>query len=165
MNNFQLYPWFAFSLISAFGIGIGMYWSISAVSDSERSFVHQLLDTAIVGLCGALMVGRTAYVLVNGSYFQENVSEIPAFWRGGISWIGAQAGAFVAILVTASYKKIHFPTLLDALMPSRGKGEERGLGHALNQSGLQGRQNLRDTHLHGRGSEVPPGIQVHLGLL
>lgn len=61
------------------------------------------LDDLIVWMAlGVVFGGRIGYVLFyNFDYFLANPAEIPAVWRGGMSFHGGMAGAALAILIFA----------------------------------------------------------------
>lgn len=78
---------------------------------------RERLDIVVVTIAGALVGGRTGYLLINLSYFQEHPFETIQIWLGGFSWIGALSGALLAIFLATRTKRISFIKTTDDLLP------------------------------------------------
>jgi prolipoprotein diacylglyceryltransferase len=50
-------------------------------------------------LAASLAGARLSYAITNSEYFSTHLAEIPQVWLGGLTWPGAVAGAWLAVLV------------------------------------------------------------------
>ena len=116
MITFGTIPVFTFPIIIAFGVGLGLFWSVVPVSDIP-DIAWLRLNTGTITLAGALVGGRTATVLLNWSYYNQHWVEIPQIWLGGMSWVGALSGGVVAVFTAAWYFKNPVVKLADDLLP------------------------------------------------
>ena len=78
------------------------------------------LDAGLVILSGALIGSRAVHVAVYFSYYQTHPGEILQVWLGGLSSIGALAGALIAVVITARWWRTSVGTLADAYLPLAG---------------------------------------------
>lgn len=113
---FRNLPIFTFSLILGLGVGIGLSWSVLPLA-SLPEVARRKLNNASVGLFGALIIGRTGYILLNWAYYKRHLWEVFQVWLGGFSWIGALFGAFIAIAIAAQIQKTSLGYMLDSLLP------------------------------------------------
>jgi prolipoprotein diacylglyceryltransferase len=102
-----------FSLLIGLGATVGLIW-VAYVSPENR---HRNVDVGIAALFGALVGGRAAYVVVNWGYYQGHLVEIPEVWKGGISGVGALAGAVLTVTLLSVYIQPAAGELADALLP------------------------------------------------
>jgi prolipoprotein diacylglyceryltransferase len=78
---------------------------------------------ALFVLTFALFGARLAYTLLNFEYFSTHLAEILQFWRGGLAWPGAAAGAWLALLALPQIvrgsrgSRIPFGWVADRLYP------------------------------------------------
>jgi prolipoprotein diacylglyceryltransferase len=113
---FGTIPLFIFSVMTSIGVGLGLFWSVLPVSIFPKIAKERVALSAIA-LGGALLGGRTGYVLVNWPYFQEHIPEISQVWLGGLSWTGSLSGALIVIFVSARIRKTPFGNYSDGLLP------------------------------------------------
>jgi len=71
------------------------------------------LDLALIGLIGALLVGRLVFVLLHTGLFTENPRSAFAFWEGGLSFFGVLIGIFIAGLILTRVWKWPFFQVAD----------------------------------------------------
>lgn len=120
MNTVSLYlgniPVYTFSLIIGIGTAVGLFWSTYRIWILPEA-VRERFTLGTVALIGALIGGRTAYILINWTYFQRHILEIPQVWLGGISWIGAIAGSLLFIIASAYILHRPISILLDGQLP------------------------------------------------
>lgn len=101
-----------FSLILATGASFAL-WRVVIVSPSAQR-IHWLL-AGLISLFGALLGARVGYVLEHFHYFSLNPNQTLQFWQGGLSWIGALAGAIALLLLVARVWQWPFWVVLDQL--------------------------------------------------
>lgn len=101
-----------FSLILAIGASFALWRLALAAPGGQR--LHWLL-AGLLSLLGALLGARIAYVLEHLNYFSQNAGQIAAFWQGGLSWIGAPAGALLMVPLIARLWQWNFWVLCDRL--------------------------------------------------
>lgn len=101
------------------GLGgtIGLAW-IAWRTPAEARIPY--LNAGLWTLLGALIGGRILFVLLNWSYFQLHLSEIPMFFMGGFSWVGAIIGGFISLALVALFSEHRFGHLSDAVLPMLG---------------------------------------------
>jgi phosphatidylglycerol:prolipoprotein diacylglycerol transferase len=73
------------------------------------------LTAALATLVGGVAGGRAGYVLGHLAYYRQNVDEIVAFWRGGLSWHGALGGAVLVLALVCWLSGLRFWRLADEL--------------------------------------------------
>ena len=82
---------------------------------------NDLDDMLVYCALGVILGGRLFYVLFyNLEFFLANPAEIPAIWRGGMSFHGGLVGCLVALIVLAKTKKIpllSFADIASAVVP------------------------------------------------
>ena len=116
MNTIGNLPLFTFPTIIAFGVGLGLLWSIWPVA--EIPVLSRIrLNAGMITLAGALSGGRVGAVLLNWSYYQQHWTEIIQVWLGGLSWIGAFTGGILALWIAARIYKHPVLKLADDLLP------------------------------------------------
>lgn len=103
-----------FSLLIAFGSALGLIWITLETADGD---LRMYVNIGIWVLVGALVGARAAYVSVNWMYFQEHFGEIFQIWLGGLSWPGALAGGFLAVVVGSWIMGVPFYYFGDDLLP------------------------------------------------
>jgi phosphatidylglycerol:prolipoprotein diacylglycerol transferase len=110
--------WYAMGYIISLFVG----WMIAARlarSDAlwggvPRPSAARLDDLLVYVAFGAVLGGRTGYVLFyNLPFFLENPLEIPAVWKGGMSFHGGLTGAALGAFLFARREKIPFLSVAD----------------------------------------------------
>jgi phosphatidylglycerol:prolipoprotein diacylglycerol transferase len=109
----------------------------------------QMLDDALFyGALGVVLGGRLGYVLFyQPSYYFMHPLEIPAVWRGGMSFHGGFLGVLTVMWLFAKSRKLHFLALMDFVAPLVPLGLGAGrLGNFINGE------------LWGRPTDLPWGM-------
>jgi prolipoprotein diacylglyceryltransferase len=75
----------------------------------------RVLDALIVGLVGAMVLGRVEHVLLNWTHFAFHRGEILQINAGGLDWHGAFVGAGVGMLVGARWRGVSLRHVVDSL--------------------------------------------------
>jgi len=78
------------------------------------------VDAAVLVLLVGLAGSRAAYVAVNWGYYGSNLEEIVQVWKGGLSGIGALAGALIGTGVIAIWWRLSAGVLADTCLPLAG---------------------------------------------
>lgn len=107
----------SFSILLGLGTFLGLLLVVWRAPQKEAL---RYLDAGLWTLLGALIGGRGAYVLVNLRYYQSQPGEIPQVWLGGLSSIGALAGAMIAIIILSKVWNIPAGKIADMLIPLAG---------------------------------------------
>lgn len=102
------------ALILALGVVSGL--AVALVVEKNRDS-NNIINPTIAALVGALLIGRLGYVILNYSYFQNNMKEILQISQGGFSFIGGSMGAIAALWVYVYYSGEQFGKILDAQLP------------------------------------------------
>jgi prolipoprotein diacylglyceryltransferase len=105
-----------FSVMISIGVGLGLLWTVWPVSIFPK-IAKERLSLSAIALGGALVGGRTGYILVNWLYFQRHVVEIPQVWLGGFSWTGSLSGALLIIFISTHLRRTSFGDCSDGLLP------------------------------------------------
>lgn len=118
----------------------------------DDGFFHvhkEKVDSYITYLIIGLFLGaRFFYVFIyNWDYYSQNISELFAVWRGGLSYHGAVIGLFGGAFVFARKNKIPFLQIFDVTCVAGSQGVFWGrIGNFINGE------------LYGRVTEVPWGM-------
>lgn len=110
-------PVYSSSLLIGLGGTIGLAW-IAWRSPAEDRLPR--LNAALWTLLGALVGGRTLFVVLNWEYFQLHTTEIPLITLGGFSWVGAFLGGAASLILVASLTNYKLGPLSDTLLPLVG---------------------------------------------
>lgn len=97
------------SLATIATIGIGV------VRSANRAQWGAVVDVGLGTLAGALVFSRIGHVLLNWSYFSENLSEAVQVTAGGANWHGAVVGGLLGLYLAARIRHIDTAHLLDSL--------------------------------------------------
>ncbi len=103
--------WYALAYIAGLLIGWGLARRIAANDaawgDVPRPAPDSLDDLVVYAAFGVILGGRLGYVLFyNLPFFLEHPAEIPAVWKGGMSFHGGLAGAAAAIFLFARRRRL-----------------------------------------------------------
>lgn len=106
----------------------------------------QLDDLLFYGVLGVIIGGRLGQVLFyEPAYYFANPLEIPAIWKGGMSFHGGFLGVLVAMALWARKSRMHWLTITDFIAPLVPLGLAAGrIGNFINGE-LWGR--ITDTSL------------------
>src|SRR5262252_389733 len=75
-------------------------------------------DLLFYGVLGVVLGGRLGYVLFyKPAYYFSNLLEIPAVWRGGMSFHGGFLGVLLAVWWVARKHKLRWLEVTDFLAP------------------------------------------------
>jgi prolipoprotein diacylglyceryltransferase len=85
-------------------------------SEQKKRTIDTGLGILLISIIGA----RIGYILINLSYFRNNLSLIPQFWLGGLTWPGALTGAGLAFLGIHLIWKKSITDLADNFLPLLG---------------------------------------------
>ena len=75
------------------------------------------LDAAVFSLFVALIISRGSFVWVNWGYYAYHLSEIIQVWQGGLSGVGALAGAVLGMIIITLAFKFPLGLLADTYLP------------------------------------------------
>lgn len=100
-----------YSLLLGFGAVISLLRLARVTPVNERI---AWLGSGTGILFGGLAGARLDYCLERFSYYSLHPMEILAFWRGGLAWQGAAAGAIAAMMLAAIFHHQRFVKVLDA---------------------------------------------------
>lgn len=111
LGTFSLYA----IILSALAAG-GLFLSWRLADDQRPLIIDAGIGILFLGLLGA----RVGFVLRNSSYFLEHPGQIPQFWLGGLSWVGALIGSGLALLGIHLILKEPLGELADQYIPLMG---------------------------------------------
>lgn len=96
----------------------------------NADFIFNLIFLSLVsGIIGA----RIFYVIEHFSYYRENLIEIFALQKGGLSWFGGLTGGLIAGIYFVKKNKFSVLSICDLLMPYLALGQAIGrIGCLLN---------------------------------
>ncbi len=79
-----------------------------------RPSVQSIDDLIVYIAVGIIFGGRIGYVLFyNPGFYAENLAEIPAVWKGGMSFHGGLVGAALAVVIFARRHKVAIMSVAD----------------------------------------------------
>jgi len=110
-------PIYAYSLIIAIGILIGLWW-ISQQGTQRQAASN--MYAVFWALIGAVICGRTAYLIVNWEYFRYHPFQALQIQSGGLAWAGALIGGFAVLMLYAILRRQKPGELFDAINPLIG---------------------------------------------
>jgi prolipoprotein diacylglyceryltransferase len=105
-----------YSILLACSAAVGLGLSAWMVSEGKKRTIDTGLGILLISLIGA----RIGYILINLSYFRNNLNLIPQFWLGGLTWSGALTGAGLAFLGIHLIRKKPVADLVDNFLPLLG---------------------------------------------
>jgi phosphatidylglycerol:prolipoprotein diacylglycerol transferase len=73
------------------------------------------VDIGVAALVGGFVGARLLYVSVNADYYLPHIDEVVQVWQGGLSWLGAPAGAVAGAWLYARQRRESLWPVLDAL--------------------------------------------------
>lgn len=99
-------------------LDVGLLVALGVLACRARSRVarpDRWLDASLVALVAAVAGGRAGYALMHLAYFRQHPGEIAQFWLGGLSWLGALAGALLSLAIVCRLFSLRFWRLADEL--------------------------------------------------
>ena len=123
--------WYGIIIAVALVIGIVVSYFIARYRNQKADEVINFAPFAVIfGVIGA----RLLHVLVNWSYYSNNLSYIFAFRRGGLAIQGVMLGGILALLVFCKIRKLDFWVWADIISPALILGQALGRwGNYFNQ--------------------------------
>ena len=128
--------WYGLTYLVAFGLFL---WLASlrvrqrtyAAAGWKRSDVEDLL---FFGVLGVVIGGRIGYVLFyKPGYYAQNLLEVFAVWKGGMSFHGGLLGVVAAMALFAHLRRRHFLEVTDLIAPCVPTGLASGrMGNFIN---------------------------------
>lgn len=117
----------------ALGFILGLLISIKLAK--KRNISEETITDFFIYLIPASIIGaRLTAVLLNFSYYKDNLLEIFAVWHGGMAFHGGLAAAVLAALYFCKKKKIKFYDLADIIIIPLALGLALGrIGNFINQ--------------------------------
>ena len=105
--------WYSLAYIA--GILLGWRYMLRLTDRTDGAISREHIDDFIVwATLGIVLGGRLGYVLFyRPDYYFANPLEIPAMWKGGMSFHGGMLGVFTAILLFTRKRAIRFLCFAD----------------------------------------------------
>jgi len=90
-------------------------------------------DLVFWTMLGGILGGRIFYVIIEWSYYSQNLLEIPMIQKGGLAWQGGFLGGLIAGIYFVRSKKLSLRPILDLAAPYLALGQSIGrIGCFLN---------------------------------
>ncbi|MEI8346568.1 MAG: prolipoprotein diacylglyceryl transferase [Pseudomonadota bacterium] len=105
--------WYGLMYVAGFLIGTYLLkrFTKQGLFRLETIKVDALITFMIIGI---FLGARIFYVFVyNWAYYAQNLTEIPAVWKGGLSFHGGLLGIVIAMWIFGRKNKLHFLQLSD----------------------------------------------------
>lgn len=103
-----------YSLALAVGIALSIGVGIRRMALRPGTVV----DTCLGAFAGGVVGARIGHILLNWSYFADNLSDALRPGAGGLDWHGALIGGLIGLALVARWRKLALRDLLDALAPA-----------------------------------------------
>ncbi len=103
-----------YSLVLALGIALSV--GIGVRRMALRFGV--VVDVCLGAFAGGIVGARVGHVLLNWSYFADNLSEALRPSAGGLDWHGAVVGGLIGLALVARWRRVPLRDLIDALSPA-----------------------------------------------
>ncbi len=110
-----------FFSVSVFGLALTVGVAVSIgllLRHAPGRRYGDMFDAALATCGGGLAGARIAHVLLNWSYFAENLGEALRLNAGGLDWHGAVIGGLAGLALAAGWRKLDIRALLEALAPA-----------------------------------------------
>lgn len=109
-------PYFLHTYSVVLWLGVAAALGVSAAL-ARRDGPRDWFDGALAAAAGALLVGRVAFVWLNGDYFAENPAEAWQIQRGGLNYHGALLGGLAGLWLWARLTRRPFYPYAALLAP------------------------------------------------
>ena len=138
--------WYGLIMVSAMMVGLGVAKSLAARFKIGVELIYDLGFWLIIwGLAGA----RLYDVLLEWSYYSQNLGDILKIWQGGLAIHGAVIAGLMVVIIFALRHKLSFWTLAGVVVPGLV------IGQAIGRWG-----NYFNQELFGRPTDLPWGIFI-----
>jgi phosphatidylglycerol:prolipoprotein diacylglycerol transferase len=115
-----------YTSLFSLGVLLGLVWigfTEQAARERKASIKStrrlDRINAAVCALFGGLLVARLVFVSLHTDYYQENPTEVIAFWQGGLNASGGLVGALLGVTLFAWRDRQHLWSVLDDLaLPS-----------------------------------------------
>jgi phosphatidylglycerol:prolipoprotein diacylglycerol transferase len=128
--------WYGLTYMVAFGLFVWLAGRRAALPWFAREgwLRRDVEDLLFYGVLGVVLGGRLGYVLFyKPVYYAQNLGEIPAVWKGGMSFHGGLLGVIVAMALFAWTRKRPFLQVMDLVAPCVPLGLASGrVGNFIN---------------------------------
>jgi phosphatidylglycerol:prolipoprotein diacylglycerol transferase len=103
-----------------------------------------IVDVSLIVVLAGLLGARLFFVLINTSYYRDNLVEIVMIWRGGLVFFGGLVGGILGLLLAIRLHRLPVWSTIDAVAPGMA------LGHALGRLGC-----FSAGCCYGRSTDLP----------
>jgi phosphatidylglycerol:prolipoprotein diacylglycerol transferase len=128
--------WYGLTYMVAFALFIWLAARRAALPwfQQEGWIRRDVEDLLFYGVLGVVLGGRLGYVLFyKPAYYAANLAEIPAVWKGGMSFHGGLLGVVVAMALFAWMRRRPFLQVTDLVAPCVPLGLASGrVGNFIN---------------------------------
>jgi len=128
--------WYGLTYMVAFGLFVWLAGRRSAYPWFARDgwVRRDVEDLLFYGVLGVVLGGRLGYVLFyKPAYYASHITEIPAVWKGGMSFHGGMLGVIAAMALFAWHRKRPFLQVTDLIAPCVPLGLASGrVGNFIN---------------------------------
>jgi phosphatidylglycerol:prolipoprotein diacylglycerol transferase len=102
------------SVLLTAGVVVSLLWIVRRAPAGQQILV---VDQAVGVLAACLLGSRVGFVLANSAYFQAHLAEVPQFWLGGLSGLGAVLGGVLVLPLVARLSHTPLRVLADRMLP------------------------------------------------
>jgi len=117
-------------------IALGGVLAFNLIEKQAKKYklsAKQLAEMSAYAIIGGILGARMWHVLTDWYLYENNLSEVFAIWRGGLSIFGAVAGGLVALAIYSHRSKVRFWKMSDLLIFGLPLGQIIGrLGNWVN---------------------------------
>ncbi len=137
-----------YGIITAVSLRIG-FIVVYFIAKFRRERADEVINLAPFAVIISILGARLLHVLVNWSYYSQNLSYIFAFRRGGLAIQGAMLGGIITLIIFSRIRKLDFWLWADIAIPGLL------LGQAIGRWG-----NFFNQEAFGRPTDLPWGIYI-----
>ncbi|MBI4016281.1 MAG: prolipoprotein diacylglyceryl transferase [Candidatus Aenigmarchaeota archaeon] len=139
--------WYGLMYVFAF---LATLWYLRKASrENKISLSYDNIDSLMTWLVVGMIIGARLFAVFfwNPTYYFSNPLEIPAVWKGGLSFHGGFLGILIAGILFCRRKKINFLNLCDVIIVPLS------LGQAFGRFG-----NFMNSELYGPATNLSWGV-------
>jgi phosphatidylglycerol---prolipoprotein diacylglyceryl transferase len=137
-----------YGILTALALVIGFVIAYF-IAKYRRQKEDEVLNFAPFAIIFAILGARLLHVIVNWSYYNQNLSYIFAFRRGGLAIQGAMVGGILALIIFCRIRKLDFWVWADIMVTGLI------LGQAIGRWG-----NFFNQEAFGRPTSLPWAIYI-----